>query len=313
MFTTVSYMDRIRQSRILITGAGGCIGSKVVGAVLRRGATVTALVAQPGQHAHVFDSTSLENVVADINDAAVLEDLTKGIDIVVHMAGPPSVAASFDDPAVFARTHVAGTATVLNACRNAGVRRFVYVSSAEVYGRPQTAPVSEDHPLVPRSPYGAAKAGAEHFVRVFATNFGISSVILRPLSLYGPGSSLQTVVGTILRMAQFENAVVLNDLTPVRDYCFVEDVADAVLRACFAPVDGLAAINVGSGTGLSVGEFAKVVLRVLGRNIPVREGGDARRPRTAEIHTLIADRSRASRILDWEPATSLESGIRRCI
>src|SRR5437016_6784551 len=138
MFTTVSFMDRIRQSRILITGAGGFIGSKVVGALLRRGATVTALVAQPGQRAHVFDSTSLENVVADINDAAVLEDLTKGIDIVVHMAGPPSVAASFDEPAVFARTHVAGTATVLNACRNAGVRRFVYVSSAEVYGRPQT-------------------------------------------------------------------------------------------------------------------------------------------------------------------------------
>ena len=313
MFGSLSFIERIRLKRILVTGAGGFIGSRVVEALLNRGATVRALVAAPGEYARVLRSPSLENCRADINDAAALEHLTDEIDVVVHMAGPPSVATSFDEPAVFARIHAAGTATVLSACRKAGVNRFVYVSSAEVYGRPQTSLVSEDHPLAPRSPYGAAKASAEHFVHVFATSFGISSVILRPFSVYGPDSSPASVVATILRMARFEDAVVLNDLAPVRDYCFVEDVADAILRACVVPVAGVATFNIGSGAGVSVGDLAKAVLRVLGRNIPVAERQDRRRPETAEIYTLMADRSRASKILGWEPTTNLESGIRHCI
>jgi nucleoside-diphosphate-sugar epimerase len=252
-------------------------------------------------------------VTADIADAETLERIAHGVHTVVHMAGPPSVASSFERPTAFAQTHVAGTAAALEASRKAGVRRFVYISSGEVYGRPRTATVSEDHPVVPRSPYGAAKAGAEHFVRVFSMNVGMPSVILRPFSVYGAGAPSSGVVNTILRMAQFEEKVVVRDLTPVRDYCFVDDVADAIARACTAAVNGIATINIGSGVGISVAGLAQTVLRVLGRDIPLCENRESQRPAKAEIYSLIADRRLASELLGWQPKTDLETGIRQSL
>src|SRR5438105_8618471 len=202
MFTASPFVERIRQRTIAVTGAGGFIGPWVVRALLDHGANVRSLVGPPGQPARVLQSKHLENIFADIGDVHSLQDLARGADIVVHMAGPPSVAESFNDPGKYARTHTLGTTLILDACRKAGVHKFVYVSSAEVYGRPRTNFVSEDHPIEPRSPYGAAKAAAEQFVRAFALNFGISSIILRPFSVYGPNAPSRGVVATILQMAQ---------------------------------------------------------------------------------------------------------------
>ena len=313
MFTDLSFMQRLSGCRVLVTGAGGFIGPRVVRALLDHGATVRALVGPPHQPFQVLKSESLENVVADICDVPVVKRLVDGVDVVVHMAGSASVAASFADPVGFASVHVLGTTSLLTACANASVRRFVYISSAEVYGRPQTTLVQENHPIAPRSPYGAAKAAAEEFVRVFALNSFIPSVILRPFSVYGPGASPKSLCGTILKMARREDAVVLQDLSPVRDYCFIDDVADAIVRACTLPVEGSASINIGSGVGVSVVDFASAVVRALGRNIPVRQSGDTRRPASAEIYHLIADRTRAETLLGWKPTTTLKSGIRACL
>jgi UDP-glucose 4-epimerase len=281
--------------------------------MLNHCATVRALVGPPQQSFSVLKSESLSNVVADICDVRVVKRLIDGVDTVVHMAGPASVAASFADPIGFASAHVLGTSTVLDACANTNVRRFVYISSAEVYGRPQIMPVHEDHPAAPRSPYGAAKVAAEQFVRVFALNSGIPTVILRPFSVYGPGASPTSLCGTILRMATREEAVVLQDLNPVRDYCFIDDVADAIVRACVMPLEGIATVNIGSGVGTSVAQFARAVVRTLGRSIPVRQREESNHPRIAEIYNLIADRTRAEKLLGWKPTTCLEAGIRACL
>jgi nucleoside-diphosphate-sugar epimerase len=114
-------------------------------------------------------------------------------------------------------------------------------------------------------------------------------------------------------MAQFEDMVILRDLTPVRDYCFVDDVADAIVRACTVLMDDIATINIGSGIGISVGELAQTVLRVLGRSIPIREERKIDRPANAEIYSLVADRTRAAELLGWQPNTDLETGIRRSL
>jgi UDP-glucose 4-epimerase len=152
-------------------------------------------------------------------------------DAVIHLAGPPSVAASFDLPAEYARIHVGGTATVLDACRRLRIRRLVYLSSAEVYGQPQTNPVREDHPLEARSPYAAAKIGAEKFIESFAYSFALQSVILRPFSVYGAGLCSQSLIGAILHQARHGDSVRLATLAPIRDYCHVKDVATAILLA----------------------------------------------------------------------------------
>jgi len=185
--------------------------------------------------------------------------------------------------------HVMGTATVLEVCRRYGIKRIVYISSAEVYGRPRTPRVAEDAALRPLSPYAAAKAGAEKLVEAFSSAFGLEGVILRPFAIYGPGLSSRSMIGTVIRQTRRGHSAVLRDLRPVRDFCHVTDVADAIVRACTAPLPRLTILNVGSGRGTSVAQVARrdratatarILLRV--RSAPPERARDA-------IDRLVAD------------------------
>jgi nucleoside-diphosphate-sugar epimerase len=308
-----SIHDRIRGRTILVTGAGGFIGSRIVRLLVEQGAHVRAVVAAPGEPALVFEADRLENRFAEITDRSAIEDAVRGADIVIHAAGSPSVAASFRDPNAFVHSHVLGTVNVLQASRTATVRKFIYLSSAEVYGCPQADLVSEDQPSNPRSPYGAAKASAELFVRTFATHSDFSSIILRPFSVYGRDASPEGLIGTILEMIRSSAAIELNTLAPVRDYCHVDDVANAVLRACAVDSEKLVTLNIGSGKGISVGDLASLMVRLAGKKVPVQQRPDAHCLRPTDIQRLVADRARALQILGWEPEINLETGLRGCL
>jgi UDP-glucose 4-epimerase len=206
-----------------------------------------------------------------------------------------------------------GTLSVLEACRLARVARLVYVSSAEVYGRSAEARVPESGPLRPRSPYGAAKAAAEQFVRAYAEAFGLQAVILRPFSVYGPGQRPQSLVGTVIDQAQRAGAVVVADLRPTRDYCFVDDVAEGIARACTADLRSPCVLNLGTGRATSVAELARLVLAILRADGEVRGQGPGDRPRDADIPHLVADTSLARTALGWEARTALETGLERTI
>jgi nucleoside-diphosphate-sugar epimerase len=208
---------------------------------------------------------------------------------------------------------VAGTAAVLEACRRGGVRRVVYLSSAEVYGMPTENPVTESHPLRPRSPYGAAKAGAERFVEVFAAAYGLEAIILRPFSIFGPGLSRVSLIGGLLHQALHEPKILVGDQRPVRDYCFVDDVADAVLRACAAPVAGLGVFNLASGVGTSVGQVVRGVLEAAGRTLPVQTDPARLRPAGTDILNLIGSVEAARGGLGWTATTSLVDGLRKTL
>ena len=304
-------LSEVEGKTIFITGAGGFIGSAVVAALLRCGARVRALAGAPDDAIRELPREVLA-VRGEITDEAAVSELMAGADAVVHLAGPPSVAGSFEQPVEYVRVHVSGTATVLAACRRLNVRRLVYLSSAEVYGCPQTNPVREDHPLQARSPYAAAKIGAEKLVESFAHAFAIGATILRPFSIYGPGLSSASLIATIIRQAQQGGCVRLASLTPVRDYCYVEDLASAVVRACAVEGAPPVAINIGSGVGTSVGDVASLVLRIIGREMPIIETG-AGRPGGSEINCLIADTRKAQAQLRWAPAYTLERGLAETI
>jgi UDP-glucose 4-epimerase len=250
---------------------------------------------------------------ADICDATRMEELTNGVDAVIHAAGPPSVTASFAAPVEYARVHVQGTVVMLEACRKVHVRRFIYISSAEVYGRPQGNPVTEDHPPEPRSPYGAAKAAAEQFVRAFAAALGGSVVILRPFCVYGPHMSPHSVLASIVEQAISGDAILLQDLRPERDFCYSGDVARAASAACVAKLDGSVTVNVGSGINTSIREVAEMVLQAAGRRMPVLEKSADRRISGSEIFHLVADTERARELLGWTPKISLTDGLRRTL
>jgi UDP-glucose 4-epimerase len=224
------------------------------------------------------------------------------------------VAESFSSPVAYARAHVVGTATLLDACRDSEVRRVTLVSSAEVYGSPDADLVSEDHALRPQSPYGAAKLGAEAFVRALAPDLGIDAVVLRPFSVYGPHLGRHTVLASIIRQAMLDDQVIVADTRPVRDYCYVDDLAEAAVMACLRPLpDAVSTYNIASGRGISVLELARLVVQKVGHPMPILRAESSDRPAHAVVPRMVADVSAARRDLGWTPTTDLSQGLLRTI
>jgi nucleoside-diphosphate-sugar epimerase len=291
---------------VLVTGAGGFLGTAVVRALLDRGADVRALVGPPGCG---LSSPAPRTAYGDIEDTALVGELVDGVACVVHLAGPPSVAHSFSAPAHHLRVHGAGTAAVLERCAAAGVPHLVYVSSAEVYGAAGSEPVAEDHPRAPRSPYGIAKLAAELLLERCAAERGVRASILRPFSLYGADVAPRSLLGTILDAALRGEPPTLADLRPVRDYCFVADAARAVAACIVRAGPPLRAYNVASGRGVSVAALARAVLRAAGRPDLELRTAEADRPGGALTLSLIGDPARARDELGFTADTTLEAGL----
>jgi nucleoside-diphosphate-sugar epimerase len=302
----------LAKAAVLITGAGGFIGSALVARLAGNGVQLRTVAGAPGDTI-VEPPTHVRSVRADINDIDAILPLAHDVETIVHLAGPASAAASFADPVGYVNAHVGGTLSMLEIARRAGVQRFVYVSSAEVYGRVDGQPVNETAPPQPRSPYGGAKAAAENLVRTYANAFGISACVLRPFSVYGPGQAPYALVPTIVRQALESDRVILHDLRPVRDYCYVGDLIDAIERACSLTADGFRVFNIASGIGTSVRDLAQAIIALSGRRIAIEESGVANRPTNVDIFELIADIERARTQLGWSPKTSLEEGLRATI
>ncbi len=294
---------------IAVTGGGGFIGSYLVRALADGKNPVRTLLGPKGAPV-VLPPEGVENCCGDIWDAAILARLFEDVSAVVHLAGPPSVAASFRASVEYARAHVSGTAAVVDACIRVGVPRLVYVSSAEVYGQPLRNPVDEDAPQAPRSPYAAAKIGAEAFVRAGARSAGLEAVIGRPFLVYGPGMPATSLVGSLVRQARQGNLIELFDPRPIRDYCFVADLTDALIACCRAALPApVRVFNLGSGQGLSVADLARRVLALSGGEGEIRIAESPDRPPGAAILELVSDPSRAARELGWRASTTIESGI----
>ncbi|MGE5049174.1 MAG: NAD-dependent epimerase/dehydratase family protein [Deltaproteobacteria bacterium] len=303
-------MTALQGRRIAVTGAGGFLGRATLAALADAGASVAALAGPPGE-APASGLRAATVACADICDAAAMARFVAGADAVVHLAGPPSVAASFRDPVACVRVHAEGTATLLEACRIRGVRQLVYVSSAEVYGQPVRSPVPEDHPLSARSPYAAAKLCAEKLVEAYAHSYGLRAVILRPFSVYGPGAAAQSLIPELAALARAGEPISVRDPKPVRDYCFVTDVARAIAQACAFEARSLEVFNLGTMRGASAGEVAKLLSAAFGVAAPVGNLRQRDRPGASDIQELVADNRRARSLLRWEPEVTLEEGLRR--
>jgi UDP-glucose 4-epimerase len=302
----------LQDLRIAVTGAGGFLGPYVADALARQRARVHAVVGAPGETVRT-PALAASVARADVCDVASVRQALAGARMVVHLAGPASVAGSFREPTRYLRIHAEGTAAVLEACRAEGIDSIVYVSSAEVYGRPLRLPVDEDHPLSARSPYAAAKIAGEKLIEAETHLRSLRAVVLRPFSIYGPGASPDSLVGRITALASARRPIALRDLRPVRDYCFVEDLAEAVAAACRADRIGFSVFNVGTGRGTSVAQVAATALEVLGLDLPIVETGDRDRPGDSEILELVADNRRAREMLAFCPAVSLAEGLRKTL
>ena len=297
----------LQQQGVGLVGANGFIGSAILGALLHRGIAPRALCG-PIESPRSLPA-GVDFVTCDLADAERLKSWVSGLEVVIHAAGPPSVQRSFEMAEQYVRVHVEGTAALLRACRMAKVNQLVYISSAEVYGRPEANPVAETHRLQARSPYAAAKIGAEKIIEAHVESFGLEAFILRPFSIYGPHFHSDSLLSRVVSTAN-SGCIRLRDLRPVRDYCYVGDLAAAVLQACCIGEGKLRIINIGSGVGTTVADFAEVVLRTLGLNIPIVEDPVDSRPGQSEIFELVADITAAHDVLGWRPTTDLQEGLR---
>ena len=302
------------SERILVTGGAGFIGSELVGQLVARGFEVVAvdnLTNGRRENLAEIDGARCRLVVADVRDATAMRASLEGIDLVYHLACL-GVRHSIHSPQENHDVNATATLGLLCLARAAKVKRFVYVSSSEVYGTARQVPMSEAHPTYPTTVYGASKLAGECYARAFHTTCGFPTVVVRPFNAFGPrchheGDSGEVIPKFLLRALAGRPLVVFGDGTQTRDFTFVSDTAAGIIAAGLERTAVGETINVGSGRSVSINALAETVGRIVGR--PVQIVHDE--PRPGDVHDLRADATSASSLLHFTPTVTLEKGLQR--
>ena len=294
----------------MITGAAGFLGSALANRLAREGHQVRGI-----DDLSTGDPQSLSPDVlftrGDVNDRPKLWTLLQDVDCVYHLAARVLVAESILYPREYNAVNVGGTVSLMEAMRDVGVRRVVFISSGAVYGDQGEQPLREDAPLNPHSPYAVSKLSAEYYVRTIGDLWSIETVCLRVFNAYGPGQNLPAshppVIPNFLRQAVRGGTLVMHsDGSQTRDYVFVDDVVNAMVAAATAPGVERLRINVGSGTETSIRELANLVIQVTKSKAEVMYN-----PRTnAGVSRMCADLTLARDKLGYRPRVSLAEGLR---
>ncbi|MFF8899174.1 GDP-mannose 4,6-dehydratase [Streptomyces lydicus] len=304
--------------RVLVTGAEGFIGSTLVDLLVEAGAEVRAFVhykpyAEKGHLAHHLGPGSpVEMLAGDVRDAGRVRDAVAGCDTVFHLAALIGIPYSYDSPGAYVQTNVVGTENVAEACRQHAVRRLVHTSTSEVYGTALTAPIGEDHPLQPQSPYSASKIGADMMALSHWHAFDLPVTVVRPFNTYGPRQSARAVIPTILaQLHSGARQIRLGSLTPTRDFTYVTDTAAGFLALADCDRALGQVVNLGTGREIAIGALAEALIAASGRDAEVVVDPARLRPSGSEVERLLSDNSRALRWASWQPEVSLEEGLKR--
>lgn len=310
---------RFEGKTVVVTGAGGFIGSHLVERLVADGARVRAMLrytsrGQRGALDLVPEST-LEHVditMGDVRDFDAVREIVRGADAIFHLAALIGIPYSYEHPQEVIDTNIIGTSNVLVAAKELGtLERIVLTSTSEVYGSAIRVPMDEEHPLQAQSPYSATKIAADALGLSFHRSFGLPISIVRPFNAYGPRQSARAVIPTIISQAVTGGALKLGTLDTTRDFTFVEDTARG-----FVAVGGSAdaigeVVNVGSGSEVSIREIVRMVGEIVGRELAVEGDEQRMRPEKSEVSRLHSDSSKAQRLAGWTPEVSLEEGLRR--
>ncbi len=307
--------------KVLVTGGAGFIGSHLCEALLARGAEVTVFTRYSSRGvAGAIDDLpkaardSLRMVMGDLKDPSGVDAAIAGQEVVFHLAAHIGIPYSYVHPLDVMQTNATGTAHVLEACRRHAVGKLVAFSTSEVYGSALYAPIDEAHPLQAQSPYAASKVAADALALSYWRSFGTPVALCRPFNTFGPRQPARAVLPTIIGQAlRGADRIRLGALTPTRDFLFVEDTVAGTLRVAESETTLGEVVNLGTGTEITIGDAAAVILRAVGRDIPIEEDPARIRPQKSEVVRLIADYAKAERLLGWRPATSFEDGIARTV
>ena len=303
------------MANYLVTGGAGFIGSHLTEELVRRGhhvRVVDSLIT--GRRRNLDHIQGVEFVEGDLADAAVAARAVAGVDYVLHEAAIPSVPRSVTDPVTSNRANITSTLNVLVAARDAGVKRLVYAGSSSAYGDTPTLPKREDMPVNPLSPYALQKLVGEQYGQMFTRLYGFETVTTRYFNVFGPRqdpSSPYSGVISLFASALLEGRqpVIYGDGEQTRDFTYVANVVDGVLRCCEAAGAAGEVMNVATGGRISLNELLQTMNRLLGTDIkPIYK-----EPRLGDVRDSQADISKAKRILGYQPSVAFEEGLRRTL
>jgi dTDP-glucose 4,6-dehydratase len=299
--------------KVLVTGAGGFIGSHLVEELLALDAEVTAFVRYNSQGSTGFLASLGKGVriaAGDLEEYQSVRDAVDGQEYVFHLGAIGGVPYSYIHPREVVSTNVMGTLNVLTAAKEMRPNLVILTSTSEVYGTARYIPIDENHPFQAQSPYAASKIAADKLGEAFHRAYGLPVATVRPFNTFGPRQSTRAVIPTIITQALRGRTLRLGAVTPTRDFLFVKDTVRAFLATAASPKAPGETFNFGSGQEISIRELVTKVASLLGKEIEILTDEIRLRPEASEVQRLCADIRKAQTLLDWQPRYSLEEGLR---
>ena len=314
----MSNLFRWKGRRVLITGAGGFIGSHLAERIVQLGAKTRCFLRynSQGSFGWLQDSQSLselEIIHGDIRDFESVLRAAKDVDVIFHLAALIGIPYSYHSPRSYVQTNIDGTLNLLEATRQHETERLVCTSTSEVYGSAQYIPIDEDHPLRGQSPYAATKIAADKLAESYQLSFGARVSIARPFNTYGPRQSSRAVIPTIITQALMQSTVKLGNLNTIRDFCYVSDTVEGFLAIAESPLTIGKTLNIGTGAETSIGKLAELILDLTGTKPDVNVEEQRIRPATSEVDRLCASSLLLTDLTGWKPQVLLQDGLKQTI
>jgi NAD dependent epimerase/dehydratase len=310
---------KLQGKKVLVTGADGFIGSHLTEHLVRGGHDVRAFVCYNSfnswgwlDESEPSVRASLDVFSGDIRDPHGVRKAMQGCDVVLHLAALIAIPYSYHSPDTYVDTNVKGTLNVVQAASELGVQRVVHTSTSEVYGTARFVPITEEHPLQGQSPYSASKIGADQIATSFHLSFGTPVSVIRPFNTYGPRQSARAVIPTIItQIATGARQVRLGAVHPTRDFNYVRDTVRGFVAVAESDAAIGQVVNIGSNYEISVGDTARTIARLMGRDVEFTTDEQRLRPAGSEVERLWADNSRARELTGWTPEYAGIDGLER--
>ena len=305
--------------KILITGADGFIGSHLTEMLVAHGHDVKALSQYNsfnnwGWLEDINNKDKVEVLSGDIRDPNYCRHITKNIDLIYHLAALISIPYSYVAPDSYVDTNIKGTLNICQAAKENGNIRVIHTSTSEVYGTAKYVPIDEDHPLQPQSPYSASKIAADAMAMSFYNAFNLPITIVRPFNTYGPRQSARAIIPTIItQIANGATKAEIGDLTPTRDFNYVEDTCRGFIALAECEEAIGQTVNIGSNFEISIGDTLNLIKELMNSNIEFITNNDRVRPSKSEVFRLWCDNSKIEKLTQFKPQVGIKEGLQRTI
>lgn len=308
----------LKGKKVFVTGAGGFIGSHLCEQLVKRGATVKAMVHYNGWGNLELLSKDVQSHIevyaGEIMDPFSVKQGMTGADVVFHLASLIGIPYSYVAPHSYAMTNVVGTLNVMQAARELGTQRVVHTSTSETYGTAIYTPIDEKHPLQGQSPYSATKIGADKITESYYLSFGVPASTVRPFNTYGPRQSARAIIPTVIsQLVSGKQSLKLGALSPFRDFTYVLDTVAGFMAVAESDKALGEVINIGSGTGVTIGELVNILMELTGKKVTVTCDEDRVRPEKSEVMKLLCNNAKAKELCGWQPRYTLKQGLQETI